>query len=64
MIRGKLLNHNEALLIHLENVVIPFPEPDVKVLTDNIYVSSYMVTGMSYITCLINVDMNLGQSYV
>lgn len=33
----------------------------VKVLIDNICKSSYIVTGMCYIMCLINVDMNLGQ---
>lgn len=60
---GKLLNHTELLLTHLESVNydILLLEFTVKLLTDNLYENSYIAADMCYIMCLINVDMNLGQ---
>lgn len=60
---GKLLNHSELLLTHLESVDndIPLLELAVKLLRDNLYESSYIVADLCYIMFLINVDMILGQ---
>lgn len=60
---GKLLNHSELLLTHLESVDndILLLELAVKLLRDNLYESSYIVADLCYIMFLINVDMILGQ---